>query len=106
MIVLPADICDFRPVAPGLARCANCGAEHRGERKAVRKCRAKPLAPGPLPAAGPPRPAQPWQEWREHEGCWIAVGFLQPGYAADPPQFDPLPGEVQFTPAFPVEDFR
>ncbi len=55
----------------------------------------------PIPNPQPPA----WQEWREHDGRWIAVGFLQPGYAADPPQFDPLPGETQHTPAFPVQDY-
>ncbi|HUX15537.1 MAG TPA: hypothetical protein VMW52_03640, partial [Phycisphaerae bacterium] len=50
-------------------------------------------------------PASPWQAWREEEGRWVADGWLRPGFFADPPGFDPLPGERLATPAFPAADF-
>lgn len=43
-----------------------------------------------------------WQLWKEQDGHWVACGDpLPPGYQADPPQFEPLPGEEIMTPAFP-----
>ena len=50
-------------------------------------------------------PASPWQAWREEEGRWVADGWLRPGFFADPPAFDPLPGERLSTPAFPAAEF-
>jgi len=46
------------------------------------------------------------QAWREDAGLWVPDGWLKPGWFADPPQFDPLPGERLKTPAFPGADFR
>ena len=50
-------------------------------------------------------PTLPWQRWQEEEGRWVPRDTLPPGYGADPPPWDPLPGEVLQTPAFPLEDF-
>jgi len=54
----------------------------------------------------PPAPDTHWQTWRESGGLWIAEGWLRPGYYADPPAFDPLPGEVIQTPGFEDKCFR
>jgi len=59
-----------------------------------------PHSPGQAPSLN-----VAWQQWREHDGRWVPTGHVPPGYAADPPQFDPLPGETQHTPAFPVDDY-
>lgn len=48
----------------------------------------------------------PWQTWCEEGGRWVPDGWLRPGYFADPPAFDPLPGEVQYTPARPAGCFQ
>jgi len=64
-------------------------------------CRKYRASQSPIP--NPQSPA--WQEWREHDGRWVPTGHVPPGLAADPPQFDPLAGETQHTPAFPVQDY-
>ncbi len=56
-------------------------------------------------STSPPTPEPVWQRWRAEEGRWTPMDHLPPGYAADPPPWDPLPGEVLQTPAFPLEDF-
>lgn len=61
---------------------------------------------GHLSSALGSAPSAAWQEWREHDGRWVPSGHVPPGTAADPPQFDPRPGEVLQTPAWPVEEFR
>jgi len=45
------------------------------------------------------------QTWCEEGGLWMAAGWLKPGYYADPPAFDPLPGETLRSPAFPAAEF-
>jgi len=66
----------------------------------------------PVPRPSPPHPLAPsprqdiWQAWRAEGGRWVADGWLRPGFYADPPCFDPLPGEVLQCPAFPAADFR
>lgn len=97
--------CDFREVAPGVWRCPECGRSYRGLGPAIARCQRPPRQAAPpalQPSAPAPQPFDHWQQWREEAGRWIAVGHVPPGYAADPPQFDPLPGEVQYTPAFPA----
>lgn len=109
MITLDFTPCDFRQVAPRTWKCPHCGAGYRGERKAIGRCKRPPghaADYAPQPSSLSPQPSDHWQEWREQGGRWVAVGYLQPGYGADPPQFDPEPGEVLSTPAFPLEDFR
>ena len=44
--------------------------------------------------------------WVEQEGRWVPEGWLRPGYYADPPQFDPRPGEKLNTPSFEARCFQ
>jgi hypothetical protein len=76
-----------------------------------------PTMPPPGPRRGPIRqPNRPQksvaaitpthrQRWREQDGRWIWDGWIEPGYAADPPQFAPLSGEVLETPAFDRNEY-
>lgn len=58
--------------------------------------------PGADPAHSVQTPPVYWQNWKEQDGRWVACGDpLPPGYVADLPQFEPLPGEEVATPAFP-----
>lgn len=81
-------------------------------RLAERVGHGRPVPPPPLrkarrsAAGNVPVQKALWQEWREQDSRWIPVGWLEPGYASDPPQFDPLSGEVQRTPAFPISEFK
>jgi len=62
--------------------------------------------------ASPPHPVTPspphdhWQAWREQAGRWVPDGWLKPGFYADPPAFEPRPGERLKTPAFEARCFQ
>jgi len=53
----------------------------------------------------PPQP-DAWQAWREEGGRWVPDGWIKPGFYADPPAFEPRPGERLKTPAFEARCFQ
>ena len=71
-------------------------------REMLAKYRPRPRSPHST-LAGRERHAQ---DWRGEDGRWVPVGWLRPGWFADPPQFAPLEGEQLTTPAFPAADFQ
>ena len=54
----------------------------------------------------PSRQPEAWQAWREQNGRWVPDGWIKPGYFADPPQFEPRPGEKLKTPGFEASCFQ
>ncbi|HUU84192.1 MAG TPA: glycosyltransferase, partial [Phycisphaerae bacterium] len=70
-------------------------------REMLKKYRPQPKRRPVVPQAD----GDHWQAWREGGGHWVRDGWLKPGYSADPPWFNPLPGETLRSPGFPAAEF-
>lgn len=62
------------------------------------------------PGPGPTFPSTPplqtvWQRWQADADQWVPLDHLPPGYAADPPPWTPLEGEILQTPAFSIGEY-